>query len=80
MHFKKEISLSIKKVYDIFKKQTLIIKKFINKMLKKRYIRLNILFTSLLFLSLKSLIKNLNFVLIIEFLTLLSFSNETHRR
>ena len=42
IHFKKEISPPAKKIYNIFKKQTIIIKEYIDEMLKKEYIRLNI--------------------------------------
>ena len=42
IHLKKETSLSTKRVYNIFKKQILIIKKYIDEMLKKKYIRLSI--------------------------------------
>ena len=44
IHFKKGASSFAKRVYNIFKKQILIIKKYIDKMLKKKYIRSSISF------------------------------------
>ena len=41
---KKIINFSIKRAYDIFKNQIFVIKKYINEILKKRYIKFNLLF------------------------------------
>ena len=43
MHFKKGALLLTKRIYNMFKKQTSIIKKYINEMLKKNSIKYIIL-------------------------------------
>ena len=61
IYFKKGTLSFAKKIYDMFKKQTLIIKEYIDEMLKKKYIRLSTSFYVVFILIVKKFNKGFRF-------------------
>ena len=76
IYFKKKVSFLTKNVYDIFKKQISIIKKYIDKMLKNIYIKLNTSFYVVFILIIKKFNEKLRFYMNYQILNIFIILNK----